>query len=367
MYKVAVVRNWFLPISETFIYSELVNLNAFTPIVCCKKRMNQNQFPFDPIFKYRSQEELCEILRKENVDLIHARFGTTGAELLSVKQELGIPMLTSFHGFDLPTNVRSMEKYDGRLEPLFKEGDLFTVTSNNMKKILVESGCPKNKIFVHHSGIDIGKFSFKSHEIPEDGMITILSVGRLVKKKGMKYLIKAFSQVYDQYPHVRLRIAGDGPLRNELGDQVKQLKLNKAVTFLGALSYEDIIREMQQAHLFALASTTTKDGNQEGIPNVIKEALASGLPVVSTKHAGIPELVRNGRSGILVPERDTAAMTQSLLWFIKNPDQWNKMAKNGRKTVKRLFNAKNQVNELEHIYLSVIDGLDSKGKGRLDD
>jgi colanic acid/amylovoran biosynthesis glycosyltransferase len=352
--KIAVVRNWFLPISETFIYSELVNLKTFTPIVCCKKRMNRKQYPFDPIYQFKKVEELYEILSTQNVKMIHARFGVTGAELLDIKQELGIPMLTSFHGFDLPTNMRTKEKYNGRLELLFKEGDAFTVTSNNMKKILVEFGCPKHKIFVHHSGIDIGKFSFKKREFPEDGMITLLSVGRLVEKKGMKYLIEAVSQVYEQYPHIRLRIAGEGPLRNELEAQVKQLKLEDVVEFLGESSHEDIIREMQQAHMFALASTTSSDGNQEGIPNVLKEAMASGLPVVSTKHAGIPELVRDGKSGFLVPERDTTAMADSLLQLIQNPDQWNKVSKEGRRTVKRSFNTQKQIDELEDIYNSVL-------------
>lgn len=352
--KVAVVRSWFLPISETFIYLELVNLNSFTAIVCCKKKMNLTQFPFEPIYHFKSQEELCEILRKEKVKLIHARFGVTGAELLKVKQKLGIPMLTSFHGFDLPTNEQSMKKYNGRLEALFKEGDAFTVTSNNMKKILVDFGCPKHKIFVHRSGIDIGKFSFRTREFPKDGIVTILSVGRLVEKKGMKYLIEAFNKTYEQYPDLRLRIAGDGILRLDLEAQVKQLKLEDAVTFLGALSHEDIIKEMQQAHVFILASATTADGNQEGIPNVLKEALATGLPVIATKHAGIPELVRNGKSGILIPERDTEAMAQSLLNLIQNPDQWNKMGKAGRRTVKRLFNLQKQLNELESIYNYVL-------------
>ncbi|RYM02214.1 colanic acid biosynthesis glycosyltransferase WcaL [Sporolactobacillus sp. THM7-7] len=367
MHKVAVIRNWFLPISETFIYSELVHLNTFTPIVCCKKEMNREHFPFKPVFTYKSKKELAEILRREQVDLIHARFGVTGAELLNIKQKLNIPMLTSFHGFDLPTNFRSMEKYNGKLDRLFKEGDAFTVTSNNMKKILIDFGCPKHKITVHYSGIDVSKFSFRSPEIPSNGVMTILSVGRLVKKKGMAYLIDAFSQVYRQYPHVHLRIAGDGHLRSKLKKQVNQLKLDDAVTFLGALSYEDIIREMQQAHLFVLASTTTRDGNQEGIPNVLKEALASGLPVVSTKHAGIPELVRHGESGILVPERDTTAIAQSLLHLIKNPDQWHKMAKKGRKTVKRLFNTKIQINELERIYSHVLDQWEREGKERSND
>jgi colanic acid/amylovoran biosynthesis glycosyltransferase len=324
--------------------------------------MNLKQFPFDPIYQFQNEEELCEILRKENVKLIHARFGVTGVELLNVKQELGLPMLTSFHGFDLPTNVRTMDKYKGNLERLFKEGDAFTVTSNYMKKILVEHGCHKHKIFVHHSGVDIERFSFKNRSFPEDGIITLLSVGRLVEKKGMKYLIDAVRQVYEHYPLIRLRIVGEGELRNELEAQVKQLRLEDVVEFLGEASHEDVIREMQQSHMFALASTTTRDGNQEGIPNVLKEAMASGLPVVSTKHAGIPELVRDGKSGFLVPERDTAAMADSLLYLIQNPDQWNKISKEGRKTVKKAFNTQKQLEELEYIYNDVLSNRAKSGR-----
>nr|WP_239530320.1 glycosyltransferase [Sporolactobacillus spathodeae] len=329
--------------------------------------MNQDQFPFDPVFKYKSNEALSAILRKEHIALIHARFGLTGADLLQVKQELGMPMLTSFHGFDLPTNVKSMQKYKGRLDLLFQEGEAFTVTSKNMKKILVAYGCPESKIFVHHSGIEIEKFPFRDSIIPENSVITILSVGRLVPKKGMNDLIEAFNQVQHQWPNVRLRIAGEGPLRHELVNQVKRLNLDQTVTFLGALSYEDIRNEMQQAQVFALASVTTKDGNQEGIPNVLKEALATGLPVVSTRHAGIPELIRNGESGILVPEHDTAGLAQALLKLIKNPDQWKPMAKQGRKTVTKLFNAKKQVDELENIYQKVIEEFNQRGKEQTDD
>lgn len=365
MFKVAVIRNWYLPISETFIYSELVNLSTFSPIVCCKKIMNPEQFPFGPIYQFKNEDELTNILREQKVDLIHARFGVTGAEILNIRQRLGIPMLTSFHGFDLPTNVRTKDKYKGRLERLYREGNAFTATSNNMKKTLVESGCPKQKIYVHHSGIDINKFSFRNREFPADGVITLLSVGRLVEKKGMKYLIDAYRKVYEIYPKIRLRIAGDGDLRQELTEQVKQLKLEKTVTLLGAVSHDEIIREMQRAHIFALASTTTHEGNQEGIPNVLKEAMASGLPVISTRHAGIPELVRTGKSGILVQERDTEEMAQALLHLIQSPDQWNKMGKAGRKTVKRLFNMKKQIAELEDIYQSVLTDGEQKSKGEL--
>lgn len=356
MIKVAVVRSWYLPLSETFIYTELVNLKVVKPIVCTKKIMHKDQFPFAPIFQFRRMSDLEKILVKQKVDLIHARFGITGAEILDVKKQLGIPMITSFHGFDLPANRRSFAKYNGKLHRLFEEGECFTATSNNMKGILVRYGCPKDKVFVHHSGIDAEAFSLQKRAMPEDGRITLLSVGRLVEKKGMRYLIDAFHIVQKQYPNTRLRIAGDGQLLAKLREQVKKLRLTNKVDFLGAIPHQEVVKEMEKAHVFVLASTTTRDGNQEGIPNVIKEAMATGLPIVSTWHAGIPELVRDGKTGYLVPERDTDAMAERLLSLIRNPEIWGKMGKRGRKIVTQSFDLQKQVLELENLYAKILTG-----------
>ncbi|MFC4768597.1 glycosyltransferase [Effusibacillus consociatus] len=350
MSEVAVVRERFLPASETFIYSELVNLKNLSAIVCTKKIINSDRFPFKPIHVYKNKNHLCSILQKQKVKLIHVRFGTTAAQLLDVKKKLNLPMLTSFHGFDLPSNQRSFAKYKGKLKRLFEEGEAFTVTSNNMKKILLNYGCPKEKIVVHHSGIDVERFRFQQRTMPEDGKIILLSVGRLVEKKGMKYLIDAFCRVQKIYPNIRLRIAGDGPLRNKLMKQVKSLKLNDKVKFLGEVSHDQVVKEMLEAHVFVLASVTGKYGNQEGIPNVLKEAMATGLPVVSTSHAGIPELVRDKKSGYLVPERDSTALADRILHLADTPETWGKLGKTGRKTIKRSFNSENQIEELERIY-----------------
>ncbi|GAX92000.1 glycosyltransferase [Effusibacillus lacus] len=350
MSRIAVIRSWYLPSSETFIYSELINLSKVAPIVCTKKVMNLERFPFHSIYLFKKSNELEKVLKKRNIDLIHARFGTTAVELLDLKKKLGVPMLTSFHGFDLPSNKVSYKKYKGKLQQLFQEGEAFTVTSNNMKKILMDYGCPKNKIIVHYSGIDVDRFEFKERKIPENNKIRLLCVGRMVEKKGMKYLINAFHRVYKIYPNIRLHIAGDGPLRKKLKKQVKELKIEGKVKFLGEISHKEVVKEMHKAHIFVLASVTGKHGNQEGIPNVLKEAMATGMPVISTKHAGIPELVRDGKSGFLVDEKDSKKLAERILDLIRNPDLWIKMGKKGRDTVKRKFNSAKQVEELEKIY-----------------
>lgn len=356
MVKVALVRSWYLPISETFIYSELVNLKIVTPIVCTKKLMNVKDFPFRGIHVFKDLNELTQILHTQKVNLIHTRFGTTGAEILQVKKRLNLPMLTSFHGFDVPSNRKIMLRYKGKLQQLFREGEAFTVPCNYIKEILLRHGCPEQKVFVHYSGIDIDKFVFQNRVLPKKGDIQILSVGRLVEKKGMDHLINAFHEVQKQYSNVHLSIAGDGPLQKKLTEQVRTLNLNDKITFLGAISHEQVSKEMQRSHLFALASVTGREGNQEGIPNVLKEAMATGLPVVSTRHAGIPELVRDGKSGFLVPEGDSQALAQRLLKLIRHPEKWAKMGQKGRKTITRSFNLEKQVLELEDLYAKILSG-----------
>ncbi|MFY0543722.1 glycosyltransferase [Brevibacillus sp. H7] len=352
--KVAVIIPDYLPISQTFNYLELIRLTKVLPILCTVRTSNLDRFPFEQTYLYKNIDDLKKVLHKQKADLIHARFGTTGLGILGVKKELDLPMLTSFHGYDLPSNRRLIGYKNNHIQRLFEEGDAFTATSQNMKEILIKYGCPENKIFVHHSGIDIQRFTFKKRIMPWNKFITLLSVGRLVEKKGMRYLIDAFRKAHERYPFLRLRIVGDGHLRNMIGKQVRKLNLEDKVRFLGALPHQEVAKEMNKADLFALASITDSTGNQEGIPNVLKEAMASGLPVVSTWHAGIPELVEDGKSGFLVPERDSNALAQRILDLIHLSNQWGEMGKRGRKIVMDSFNVETQIEELERIYFNIL-------------
>lgn len=354
MSKVAVVRARYLPLSETFVYEELVHLRSFFPILCAKQLLNLQRFPFEPIFQYQKAEELRDVLRQQRVRLIHARFGRTGAELLDVKNAEQLPLLTSFHGHDLPTNQKIWRKREALLQRLFQEGEAFTATSQYMKKILVAYGCPAEKIYVHYSGIDVERFAYRKRCMPQKSPVILLSVGRLVEKKGMADLLEAFFRVQKKFPRIELRIAGDGPLLKPLQRRAKQLRLADHVVFLGALTHGQVAREMRRAHLFALASHTTRNGDQEGIPNVLKEAMASGLPVVSTRHAGIPELVQDGKEGFLVAERDPRALAGRILELVEQPKLWNKMGRKGRKKVLEFFHLQTQVRELENIYTRMI-------------
>ncbi|WP_162463008.1 glycosyltransferase [Paenibacillus psychroresistens] len=354
MKKIAFVRLRYLPPSETFIYEELKNIKRFKAIVYTHRKINIKRFPFPRIKHLPSRtSKIARKFRRKKIRLIHARFGNAGVKLMSVKKRLHIPMVTSFHGFDLPSKRNSRKPYHRKLRVLFKVGNKFTVPSRQMKRQLIRWGCPARKIKIMYSGINLQKFSYKRRE-NKTNHISLISVGRLHRKKGLNYLIKAFKKVHDQHPSSRLVIVGDGDQRRMLKRLIASLKLKKSVKLKGLIAHGQLTELLHRADIFCLPSITTKDGNHEGIPNSIKEAMATGLPVVSTKHGGIPELVTNGRDGLLVPERNVKSLANKIKQLIKNPALRLQMGINGRERVVRHFNSAKQVRKLEGIYQKLI-------------
>ncbi|MES8739286.1 glycosyltransferase, partial [Cutibacterium acnes] len=203
--------------------------------------------------------------RKCKIDILHARFGTAGMEMLKTKLKTGLPMITSFHGHDNPRNEKNRKRYR-HLKKLFEHGEMFTVTNEQMKDILIDYGCPERKIHIQHSGIDLSKFPYKERKLAENEPIKILFVGRLVEKKGAKFLVKAFKKVLEEFPHAQLTMVGDGDQRRKVQKQVDRLKLNKSILMIKQCNHQEVIRRMQDTHLFCLPSVTGKNKDQEGIP-----------------------------------------------------------------------------------------------------
>ena len=211
-------------------------------------------------------------------------------------------------------------------ETLLRLGDLFLPMSEYEKQSLIDLGCDPEKIVVHKMGVDLKKFSFRSPQMAENGSIRLLSVGRLVEKKGFEYAIQAVGAVSENHPDIEYKIAGDGPLQKDLQELIDRLRIDDKVKLLGALPQEKIVDLIGIAHLFLAPSAHSSDGDQEGIPVVLMEAMSRGLPVISTYHAGIPELIKDGISGLLVPERDTKVLTEKLEYLIEHPELWPGMA-----------------------------------------
>jgi len=289
-------------------------------------------------------------IRKQKCDLIHAHFGNIGNFCLLLKRITGVPSITTFYGGDIFMALK--ENPDLYIE-LFKNCDHFIALSNHIKERLIAVGCPKEKISVHNIGVDVEDIKFKMKDFVRDGDINILIVGRLVEKKGIYYAIEAFSIALRKYKNIKLRIIGDGPLKGDLKHQVKRLNIAEKVLFLGALRQDKVINEMYNCHIFMLASVTAENGDQEGLGFVFAEAQAAGMPVISTWHNGIPEIVIHKKTGFLVEERNVDALAERLCYLLEHQEVWNELGKNGRKFVEEKYNIRKQINKLEKIYMAV--------------
>ncbi|MHA2215337.1 MAG: glycosyltransferase [Candidatus Hodarchaeales archaeon] len=287
-------------------------------------------------------------------DIIHCHFGPNGNVGVLLK-ELGIrgKLITSFHGYDLSSYLNEQGK--GVYDDLFRRGDLFLPISNFWKEKLIEMGADEKKIIVHKMGVDTSKFQpSKRQKIQK--RVPILTVGRLVEKKGLEYGIKAVAKVLQNNPNLEYKIAGDGPLRNKLKKLVSELKVENEVKLLGWQDQKTIFKLMQNTDILMAPSITSSGGDMEGIPVVLMEAMASGLPVISTNHSGIPELIQDGISGFLVPDRDVDALAWKLEYLVNHPEMWKDMGRNGAKYVEKNYNIQKLNSQLVEIYKKLIAG-----------
>lgn len=362
----AIVIKKYLPLSETFIYEQIKNLRAFKPVILTEKKENLDLFPYKPLFSLDSFPKFRifledfqrgmgirsryfeEVLSRNKVRLVHAHFGFMGIYILPLCRKLEIPLITHFHGLDVSALLRE-PFYLSRLRNLFAKGDLFIVVSQAMRKDVEGLGCPPEKISLHYGGIDLDKFKFHPRK-PSPGKIRILMCGRLTRGKGFDYGLEAFRQVHNKHKNLELKIIGEGEQRRTLERMIKEANLSPSVTLLGAQPHPRVIKEMENSHLFMLPCLSIKKGHREGVPNVLKEAQASGMPVLSTYHGGIPEVVVEGKSGFLVKEKDRQALAEKLTFLVENPHLWSRWGGEGRKIVEEKFNISKQIGKLEKIY-----------------
>lgn len=289
-------------------------------------------------------------LRKPRFDVIHCHYGPNGilAEHLmkigAIKGKLAI----SFHGYDLSRFVR--QKGDQVYRNLFKRGDMFLPVNQKFRHELVRLGCDEKKIRIHRMGIDLGEFEYTDRKPRTDGRVKMLSVGRLVEKKGFRFAIEAFGRVVGSHPAATYDIIGDGPERELLQTIISGHNLEKHIRLLGWKTRNEVVDFMDEADLFLSPSVVAADGDSEGIPVVLMEAMAKGLPVVSTNHGGIPELVQNHRTGYLVPERDVEALATTISEIISKPDTVAGIAREARRHVEKEFDCRKQNTHLIDMY-----------------
>ncbi|MFN6571202.1 glycosyltransferase [Dendronalium sp. ChiSLP03b] len=294
-------------------------------------------------------------LSKNPYDIIYCHFGPNGLTGALIKK-LGLTqgkIVTSFHGYDITKYVEKFVK--NPYNNLFEVGDLFLPISEHWKKKLLDLGCNEQKIIVHRMGVDCNKFSFTPRYPSGDGQIRIVTIARLVEKKGVEYGIRAIAKLAKANKRIEYNIIGDGSLSTHLQEIIQELGVESTVKLLGWKEQDEVVEILNKSHILLAPSVTSQDGDQEGIPVVLMEAMAMGLPVVSTQHSGIPELVQDAVTGFLAPERDIDALANRLSYLIEHPELWSKMGRAGRKQIEEYYNINKLNQQLINIYQKLLN------------
>ena len=236
-------------------------------------------------------------------------------------------------------------------DTLFRKGDLFLPISHLWQEQLRALGCSAYMLKVHNVGIDCEQFAFQTRTRDAYEPTIFISVARLVDKKGIEYAIRAFARLFDLKLNFQYRIIGDGPLLSTLKQLVSDKQLDGYVSFLGTKTSNEVADELSRAHVFLAPSVTSRSGDMEGIPTVLMEAMATGLPVISTLHSGIPELVEDGVSGKLVGERDVPALAQAIQEIAANVERWPAMGSAGHQKVLEEFDIRKLNRQLEGLFV----------------
>jgi colanic acid/amylovoran/stewartan biosynthesis glycosyltransferase WcaL/AmsK/CpsK len=288
-------------------------------------------------------------------DIIHCHFGPAGTfgQLLRDIGDLNGPLLTTFHGYDIASYVA--QHGAGVYKNLFRKGEAFTCSSKFMRGKLIAAGCDPTKIFLFKLGTDLAKFDFIERRVDSDGAIRLITVARLVEKKGIEYSIKAVANLVGQFPKLEYTIVGDGYLRKDLSLLIERFNLQNNINLVGWKTQEEVRRLLAKSHIFILASVLSSDGDFEGQGMVLQEAQAMGLPVVCTNHNGFPESVLDGQSGFLVPERDADALSARLAELIGQPNSWLEIGKKGRAFVEAEFDLSKRDDALVELYRRVMN------------
>ena len=372
--NVAVFRSNFLPYSETFIHDELRNHIRYNVTVFARTWRNADRFPgHDVVFiekepgfrnraeyiyyrNFRKSWTFDRVLSKKPFMLIHAHFGYDGIYALPFAQKYNLPLIVSFWGHDV-TILAGQEKFLPKWERYWRhykqmeqEAGAFLCVSDDLRRMMIDVGCPPEKLHVQPQGIDLSRFRA---DRKNSDVFQVLMVGRFVEKKGFEYGIDAFAKAFKDR-NAELIIVGEGPRAENYKSLANKYGLNGRLRFTGNQTTESVIEILQQASVLMAPSITASSGDKEGLPTVIKEAMACGLPVIASRHGGIPEIISDGVEGFLTEERDADALARCLVQLSENRSDAHRMGRAGRRKIEEDHDVVKLNERLELIYDDVI-------------
>jgi colanic acid/amylovoran biosynthesis glycosyltransferase len=371
----------FLKPEMAHIYRQLRAVKSFRVRVLTRKREQEDLFPFPEVtviardpWRWLRRIVYRQVLRRplplagaevagirrdleeHGGAVLHIVFGSTAVQLLPLiaEAERTLPVIVSFHGADVLGEMDKPAYRQAALEVLGRV-DLVLARSQSLAKALLQVGCPPEKIRLNRTGIPLQAFALRERTTPADGRWRLFQACRLIAKKGVKTTLRAFAMFRGTYPGATLAIAGEGPQEVELRALASELGISAGIEFTGFLAPEELKSQLYRAHFFVHPSEMGADGNQEGVPNALLEAMATGLPAFATRHGGIPEAIVSGVSGWLVDEGDHEGLAQALLAFAAAPERLSALGAAGAKSVAENFELKAQAAMLEACYREAIE------------
>jgi colanic acid/amylovoran biosynthesis glycosyltransferase len=373
--KVAVFSTNFLEYSQTFVHDEIRSHTRYRIEVFAHRRKNEEVFPAEGVhslspvrsplgliesalyktFAYSPRYE--KALKRGSFSLIHAHFGPGAVYALRPGRAARLPLIVTFHGYDVPLLLSPARfrpeywRYALRFGTIVRRASRLLAASNELRELLIEAGAPPEKVQVWRLGVRI------PDREPSAGSRenVVLMVGRFVEKKGFDDGIKAFARVAKSGIDASLHIAGSGPLERFYRKIIRAEGIGERVRFLGVLGHDEVYEKMFRSRVLLAPSRIARDGNRESGLLVAKEAGACGLPVIGTRHGGIPEIVDDGVTGFLAPERSVPELSEKLALLLGDATAGGRMGRAAREKTEREYDLRDRVADLERIYDEVIE------------
>ena len=371
------------------IYRQITGLTRVKNIVYAQWMENQDMFPFERIvpmtklhhrpkgnfllrfwYKYIIRQwpppvqinkyigpchpwNLIELLQKDQPALVHVYYGHKAVGFLPMLQEWAGPWIVSFHGVDVAKDIDKPEHL-AQLRQVFASAQLVLARSQSLLNRLSELGCPEDKLRLNRTPIPFDSVPSSVRQPPTNDEWVFVQACRLIAKKGILTTLKALQQVVKTHPHIKYILCGEGPMVDKIRQEITARGLDKNVELRGWLDQRSLLAQYEKAHAFFHPSELTQGQDQEGIPNSMLEAMATGLPVVATRHGGIPEAVTHDFDGLLVGERSPNELASAILRLIEEPGLLSKLSCNAATSVREQFGAPSQIARLEDHYFEAI-------------
>jgi len=370
-----------LPQTMTWLYNQVRYLpEEIEPHIVCVDTENLDQFKVPNIRSIPGSSLLAKyyksglsgaralsrmiwlwcMYRRIKPDIVHSHFGNVGWFDSFVVQLTKAKHVVTFYGADVNMVPTQDTRWKNRYKALFKSADLFLCEGPHMAECIIKLGCPRGKIKVLHLGVEVDKILFKPRKCQPGEPLRVLMAATFREKKGIPYAMEALGQLQKEVDF-EITIIGDATHeersrkeKQRIFEVIEKHKMRSIVNMLGFQPYSVLMEHAYKHHIFLSPSVTAEDGDTEGgAPVTIIEMIASGMPVVSTKHCDIPEVVRDGRTGLLTEERNVDQLVRHLNWLVKNPKKWGEMLRAGRDRVEKEFDVQVQARRLGRCYKDI--------------